>query len=261
MTLPGPTIDFETAALCGANPLARQLRGLFHKLDRAAERGGWWVEGQKPAETSLHTLYILEASRDGQHLSHKRAELYTAALRFLLDRFEGNTAEAMLAMARGSEQTRDMVTEFGVVPSVEDAIVADLGDNWRFHGLAFTAEAWVTVAMPGSPEAAAVHARKLHTLPGRSEARIAIAFTRDGYLWHYQRVRGDSEATLVARKAGGERGPLYSGGIVNGLTRMVNSVVAQQDRHPVPEARSGVTEDVIKNPPGWVAPNTARRTP
>lgn len=259
MTLPGPYVDLQTAGLCGADPLAQQLRGLFYKLDRAAERNGWAVEGQVPPETSRHTLYILEASRDRRHLSHQCAGLYTAALRFLLDRFEGNTAQAMLAMAQGTEMTRDMVTDFGVVPSVEDAICSDLGDNWRFHGLAFSAEAWAMAVLPGSPEAAAFNAHRGHTLPGRTEVRMITAFTRDGYLWSYQRARGDSEATVIARKAGGERGPYYSGGVANGLARMVNAIVAQQDRHPVPEPSGRIPDETPERPPGWVAPNTARR--
>lgn len=251
----GPTIDHETAALCSADRLAQQLRGLFYKLDRAAERNGWAPQDAvNPPDTSRATLYILEADRGRRHLSHKRAELFTATLRRLNDDAEGNTGRAMLCLADSAEWTRDLVTEVGAVSSVQDAICSDLGDNWAFHGMVFTSEAWSTQADPGSAERAAARARQIHTLPNRVEIRMSVAFTRDGYLWYYSRARGEAEAMLVARKAG-EPG-VITGGIAHALARMVNAIVAQQDRHPVPEVGSADHDGPI----GWVAPNTARTT-
>ena len=55
-----------------------------------------------------------------------------------------------------------------------------------------------------------------------------------------------------------ERGPYYTGGVAHGLARMVNAIVAQQDRHPVPESCGGIPDEITRRP-GWVAPNTARK--
>lgn len=255
-----PTIDYQTAALCSSNRLAQQLRGLFYRLDRQAERHGWGIEGGPAPDTSRPTLYFLEADYGRRHLSHRRAKLLTATLRDLNDQAEGNTGRAMLALAQSAETARDLVTEFGLISSVKDAVDAGLGDNWAFHGAVFSSEAWSNVPTTDA-ERAAAKARQIHTLPNRSEIRMMLAFTRDGYLWYYSRTRGEHEATVIARKAS-DNG-VISGGLAHGLARIVNAVVAQQDRRPVPEmvdliARSA---DEHPDPIGWVAPNTARTTP
>ncbi len=67
------------------------------------------------------------------------------------------------------------------------------------------------------------------------------------------------DAQILNLGSGGERGPYYSGGVANGLARMVNAIVAQQDRHPVPEPSGRIPDETPERPPGWVAPNTARR--
>ena len=154
-----------------------------------------------------------------------------------------------------TEITRDMATEIGAVSSVEDVIRSNLGDNWDFYGMVFSSEAWGAAVEIGSPELAAVRAHRLHTLPSRVEVRVFSAFTRDGYHWYYERARGDTEATLIARKAG-DLGPIITGGIANALARIVNAIIAQQDRHPVPVV---VCDDIDGADGGWVAPNTARR--
>lgn len=252
MTLLPTAPDALTDELCTTDPLAQQLRGLLYRLDREHEANGWGVEGSDdPPATSQPTIYVLEVDRERRHLSHRMSEFHTAALHYLAGETGGNLSHALRAMAVGTETTREVVTMLGV-PVVEDGFGSKLGDNWRFYGLVFTSEAWGCAAAAGTPEHAALSAADARPsrMPGRFELRSFAAFTRDGHVWTYERARGDTESCVLARRAG--QPSTIGGGVPHSLARMVNAIVAQQDRRPVPDYGYDEQGEVA-----WLAPNTA----
>lgn len=253
MFLASPALIEKTRQLCADDPPSAKIRDQLLAIELDVHRQGW------DSLDALPALFQVDIHPETSATDWNLSAIYTTTLRAALDRFADNIALGMGFMARHAEDVASLVRT-GVPPkhwakNVPEEVAADLtkdcleahelihnagvtGQNlaeshkegYEFLGYGLRAELWsayIDRTEQGQEALRYLNALRLAEYPAREEFRYVWFITRTGQTWIVERRRSHLPKVVVVRPGDLAPEDLFVGGpLLNGLSRMVNAVLA-----------------------------------